>query len=205
MSNPSDGFPPISPLISGPSPTERLIADLSNDANPNYAEGLKMLDFNAISEKNADIATDTLQNRPSGGGLAKVLSSLALNYAHQQRWTVHQYLSAQQRHEQEAGEFKVQVERTRELASKAEKDKLLLAEELCVRTDKLEDLSNTYNKEREQTLDQVRILKEQLGLAKTKYDEVHAKLDESDELARKRGEQRGEQPASGCEWNHSKQ
>ena len=123
--------------------------------------------------------------------MAKVLSSLALNYAHQQRWTVHQSLSAQQRHEQEAGEFKAQVERTRELASKAKRNRLLLAEELCVRTDKLEDLSNTYNKERKQTLDQVRILKEQLILAKTKYDEVHAKLDESDELARNRGKIHG--------------
>jgi hypothetical protein len=103
MSNPSDGFPLISPPISGPSPTERLIADLSNDANPYYAEGLEMLDFDAISEKNADIATDALQNKPSDGGLVKVLSSLALNYAHQQRWTVHQHLSAQQRHQQETG------------------------------------------------------------------------------------------------------
>ena len=83
MSNPSDGFTPIPPLISGPSPTERLITDLSNNANPNYAEGLEMLDFDAISEKNADIGTDALQNRPSGRGLVKVLSSLVLNYAHQ--------------------------------------------------------------------------------------------------------------------------
>jgi hypothetical protein len=37
---------------------ETLIADLSNDANPNYTKGLEMLDFDAISEKNADIATD---------------------------------------------------------------------------------------------------------------------------------------------------
>ena len=50
-----------------------------------------MLDIDAISKENSEIAIDEVQNRPSGTSLVKVLSSLALNYVHQQRWTVVQY------------------------------------------------------------------------------------------------------------------
>ena len=44
----------------------------------------------------------------------------------------------------------------------------------------MKDLANNYDEGREQTLDQVRILQEQLDVAKHKYDEVHTDLDETD-------------------------
>ena len=53
----SEGVAPITPLISEPSPTERLIADLISDIIPNYAKGLRMLDHNSISEQRAEIVT----------------------------------------------------------------------------------------------------------------------------------------------------
>ena len=49
-----------------------------------------------------------------------------------------------------------------------------------MKTDQFKDLTSTYDKELKQTIDQVRILQEQLDVAKHKYDEVHTELDETD-------------------------
>ena len=69
---------------------------------------------------------------------------------------------------------------------KAGKVNILLAEELRLKSEQLKVIANTYDDERAQTLQQNRCLQEQLDLAKTKYDEVHSKLDKSVELSTNR-------------------
>ena len=108
-------------------------------------------------------------------GLVKVLSSLALMYRHQRLASV-QYHSAKLKREQKLV-MKGQVERTGQLMTKAEKENILLAEELHLKMEELKVIPKTYHEERAQTLQLNRFLQEQLNLAKTKYDEVHAKLD----------------------------
>ena len=73
---------------------------------------------------------------------------------------------------------------------KAGKVNILLAEELRLKTEPLNVTAKTYDDEQEQTFQQNRLLQEQncmvqeqLNLAKTKYDDVHAKLDKSEELS----------------------
>ena len=81
--------------------------------------------------------------------------------------------------------MKEQVERTRKLSIKADKD------DTASRGTAFEKITieRSDDKELAQTLEQIRILQEQLDLAKNKYDKVHTKLDESDELAKNNGEQ----------------
>ena len=103
----SEGVVPTRPLITEPPPANGLISDLSSDTNPNYA----------ISGK-AD--NNAFQNQPSGAGLVKVLSSLALMSCHPRLASV-QYRSAQLKHEQVMGDIKGQRERTEKPMTNAEK------------------------------------------------------------------------------------
>uniref|UniRef100_A0A673XVJ1 Uncharacterized protein n=1 Tax=Salmo trutta TaxID=8032 RepID=A0A673XVJ1_SALTR len=178
----SEGVVPTRPLISEPPPVNGLISDLSSDNNPNYA----------ISGK-AD--NNVFQNQPSGAGLVKVLSSLALMSCHPRLPSV-QYRSAQLKPEQVMVDIKGQVERTGKPMTKADKGKILLAMELRSKTEQLNVIAKTYDDEQAQALQQNRFLQEQnhrlqeqLDLAKTKYDDVHAKLDKSEELSTNRSAQ----------------
>ena len=72
----------------------------------------------------------------------------------------------------------------------AEKENILLGKELRLKIEQLKVIAvNSYDVDQAQNLQQNGYLQEQLDLAKTKYDEVHAKLDISDELSTKRSAQ----------------
>jgi hypothetical protein len=78
----------------------------------------------------------------------------------------------------------------------AEKGKILLAMELRLKTEQLSVIAKTYDDEQAQALQQNRLLQEQnhmlqeqINLAKTKYDDVHTKLDTSEELSTNRSAQ----------------
>ena len=58
-----------------------------------------------------------------------------------------QYHSAQMKHEQELVDMKGLVERTRPLMTKAEHENLLLADELCLKTEQLKVIAKTYDDE----------------------------------------------------------
>uniref|UniRef100_A0A673YRT8 Uncharacterized protein n=1 Tax=Salmo trutta TaxID=8032 RepID=A0A673YRT8_SALTR len=134
----SEGVVPTRPLISEPPPVTGLISDLSSDNNPNYA----------ISGK-AD--NNVFQNQPSGAGLVKVLSSLALMSCHPRLPSV-QYRSAQLKHEQVMVDIKGQGERTGKPMTKADKGKILLAMELRSKTEQLNVIAKTYDDEQAQEI-----------------------------------------------------
>ena len=129
----SEGVVPTRLLISEPPPANGLISDLSSDTNPNYA----------ISGK-AD--NNAFQNQPLGACLVKVLSSLALMSCHPGLASV-QYRSAQLKHEQV---MKGQMERTGKPMTNAEKGKILLAMELCLKTEQINVIAKTYDNDQAQ-------------------------------------------------------
>ena len=90
-------------------------------------------------------------------------------YCHQRLASV-QYRSAQLKHVQDMTDMKGQVERTKQLLTKAGNEKILLAEELHLKFEQLKVMANTYEGEWTQTLQRNHCLQKQLNLTKTKYD-----------------------------------
>lgn len=87
-------------------------------------------------------------------------------------------------------DLKAQLKRTGKLLTKADEENILLTDELHLKTEQFKVIAKAYDDEQVQTLQQNRLQQEQLDLAKTKYDEVHAKLDKSDKFFTNRSTQR---------------
>ena len=83
-----------------------------------------------------------------------VLPTFALMYRHKNVASV-QYHSAQLKHVPDMTNMRGQVERTEQLLTKAGNENILLVEELCLKSEQLKVIANTYDDERAQTPQQL--------------------------------------------------